>query len=1163
MFTVYPSNRLEDLIVLAQKVLEQRQTGIFEPDIILVESQGMQHWLNLQLAKMQHISMNIEFPMPSRFIWDWARKILGDQAIPRKSPYSREILSFRIDQIFCRPEWMQDAETQVVSNYWFAPGSKSDQAPDPLRRFQLASRLADVFEQYLIYRPDWLAAWQAGELVAELQDDNAEPLTQVWQAKLWRLLIEQEAYHPSSLQDLAIEKLAEHKDKLPQQILIFGINTLAPKPLEFFQAIAEHTHVHLFHLNPCVEFWGDLKTEKQKVKAQLENQQQASRVQQVDDWLATEQINNPLLANLGGQGRAFFNALQKVNSYEISAFDLFDHDELAEDGLTPLEPSVLQHIQQDILSLSDARQVPQVKQDDSIYISACHSALREIQTLHDYLLYQFEQDPSLKAQDVVVMCPAIEDYAPYIDAVFKRPWQENLSGSPKLPCSIADRAYIDSEPLINTFADLLSLPDSRFEVSKILAYLRLPALQIKFGFSDDELLKIETWLQQAAVHWGLNAEHKMQQSEVVGIGEKYSWHWGLKRLLLGFAWGNQEHIYYPDLEQTDERTGELWLPYIEGSDAVLLGRLCLLLDRLSFHSQSLLQLRTPQAWLAYLTELKVDFFTIEAEEETASDIIDAAISSLTERTELADYQQALDLTTVRYYLNQHFSQADPANHFLTGQITFCSMVPMRSIPFKIIAILGLNDGAYPRQSIPISFDLMTQAPARMGDRSRRSDDRYLFLEALISTRDKFYLSYQGRDIRNNNPREPSLILKELMDYLALGYGWQFDFSAQAANNQLHIQTLHPFSLDNYSAAADKIKSFDVNWCRLAQPQARQQDSEFKLEAFELAESGISVDDLVRFFADPLAVFARIRLGLNFNDYQQLSDDNEPFSLDGLTEYQLKQDFYQLAAASLLETGILADDSVEAQAEVISSEWLAERYQLSGLLPDSDLASESLAQVKQLTSDFTQSLAEFPTFAKAQHTLACQFDQGKSSVNLVADVYQFSSHDSVQGVLSWRPAQAKPKDHIRLWLNHLMVTAATNQAVTSFAKFVNSKDSSIQSLILRPLDVASAKSELSKFVDLYLAGLNQPNLHYVDIAHCLINKNESKPAETLAHDAKLSRELQKALADKLDLNEYFAWFAAQGYIQLDESSCANLQASLIELYLPLYQNLEELKPEKSK
>jgi len=446
-----------------------------------------------------------------------------------------------------------------------------------------------------------------------------------------------------------------------------------------------------------------------------------------------------------------------------------------------------------MLALVDGRDAPIPKVDDSIVITSAHSALREVQGLHDWLLHQVNNDKTLTPKDILVMCPQVEQYAPYINAVFASGWHDAANDIPPLPCSIADRVSKDSEPLVAAFIELVALPDSRFHVSQIVSWLRLSAVQMKFDISLEEIDKMSGWIEAASIHWGIDQTHKQQVLQCQTASEQFTWRYGLARLLQGFAYSDQANLYHD----------KLVLPDVEGNDSLLLGKLCLIIEHLQYFNFQLAKARTPTQWHQFLLELLDNLFDL-SQEDSFTTIIQA-IESLVEYTEQANFEHLIELGIVREFLDNHFSQPDPGRQFMIGQVTFCSMLPMRSIPFKVVAILGLNDGEFPRQRTPLAFDLMAMSSFQLGDRSRRGDDRYLFLEAIISARQNLYLSYQGRNIKNNKEKQPSIVLKELMDYLSQSFHWQILTGTQENLRQLPMQ---PYSEKNYIG---DYPSFDSKW----------------------------------------------------------------------------------------------------------------------------------------------------------------------------------------------------------------------------------------------------------------------------------------------------------------------------------------------------------------
>lgn len=973
---------MENLLALVDKIQQVSPLAIFSKEVFIVQNAGMQHWLNMSLAQSRGISLNIDYALPAQYLWKLLRMLSGDDDSVNQTPFSREAMSWRIYQLLAQNNVITDQDFSDVTRYWSSDDANSDGGKIDVKRYTLASQLADLFEQYLVFRPDWISAWHKNEQVIVDSENSSNQITEKWQRKLWLMLIEQQDYDPLILIDKAMSNLESMQYLLPKRICFFGINSMAPMWLSFIHKISAFTDVHFFHLNPCFSYWGDIVTEKQAVSL-------------LQHWTEGHQdiennVGNPLLANFGQQGREFLALLQQYSTFNIDAFSS------SEDQNIPHNQTVLECVQHDILTLADQRQhFSEVKEDDSIVITSAHSALREVQGLHDWLLHQFNDDPTLTPKDILVMCPQVEDYAPYVNAVFSSGWQDFESGIPPLPCSIADRISKDSEPLVAAFTELLTLPDSRFHVSQIMSWLRIPAMQAKFGITIDEIDKISIWLNNACIHWGIDKSHKECVLETDHVSSQYTWNYGLSRLLNGFAFSDESAIY----------NNQLVLPDIEGDDALLLGKLMLIIEQLQNYTRLLRLERTPSQWYDFLTGLISQLF-----DDTLDDsftMLYQAISALIEYCQQAEFSDRISLPVVREFLNTHFSQPDPGRQFMVGQVTFCSMLPMRSIPFKIVAVLGLNEGEFPRQRSNLGVDLMSKTAFRLGDRSRRGDDRYLFLEAIISARQSLYLSYQGRNIKNNHVRQPSIVLKELMDYLSQGYGWNLVNDEPSDIRQLPMQ---PYSERNYIG---KWAGFDKKWLALnpsSLDNVRPGDS-CPLVIDDISDNtdglyddiALTTTELVRFFQHPSRYFAQRNLSLFLDGSHEIINDDEPFECDQLTNYLFKE---RVIEHSLAENSSDAEGNTKAQ-----NDDLIQYAKLSGKFPDLPHTDEL---INKLIHDSEQLITTLRDHQVSSLT-ATDICVSLNNISLSARVYT-ANHQLV----FYRSSLPKAKDFINQYVHMLIV-----------------------------------------------------------------------------------------------------------------------------------------------
>jgi exodeoxyribonuclease V gamma subunit len=1090
--------------------MSNSQQPILQAKTVLVESTGMQHWLNLQLAEHAGIAMNIEYPMPTRYVWQLCRDILGHDKVPMQSTYKREVMLWRIESLLNSVEFKeQNFEVELI-DYWHDENGESSE----YKRVNLSRLIADTLEQYLMFRPQWLLAWENGESIVSGSfeksignthaNSNEDPNQkqnkvaskhEVWQRWIWRELVKEEPNHPVRLQLLALQALEQKQAVLPSEVYFFAINTMAPQTLSFFNEIAKYTQIHFFHLNPCVDYWGDAVSDRV-----LARQLQQGKI---DAWVEQQAIN-PLLRNLGQQGKDLFNLLSQSSHYEISAFDTDYHSNKA-------QPSLLHDVQLGILqgqlsedtSSNKELQRDNSEQDSSIVVRSCHSALREVQVLHDYLLEQFSLDDSLSPRDVLVMCPAIENYSPYIEAVFGKSITElNNTQQHRIPCTIADRNPLDADPLVAAFMQLLALPDSRFSVTEFLSFLHLPAVMNKYNISSSELDLFAYWVKQSNTHWGLDAE---QKSTILGIdkaNDVFTWRWGMTRLLEGFTHADDDLLI-------DEKL--LALNEIEGQLALTFGKLLHVLEKLAAYGDSLKRQRTMEEWKSYLFEMRDSLFDASSVEQYAAQTITKTLGQFFEHYQMSSFsdekasaQRKWSYQTLRQALQHAFTSPDSQNQFMTGQVTFCSMMPMRSIPFKIIAVLGLNDGEFPRQSNFVDMDLVNHLGRQIGDRSRRGDDRYLFLEAILSARKALYLSYQGKGIRDNKLREPSLVLSEFLAYLKKAH--QFDHVSQ--------QPLHPFSLEGFVETTNEHgsqiqRNFDKGWYRLMsslhtgdltvseQTEHPSHTSEKAELAFETQSEirNVRLADLIRFFKKPLEFFANHSQGLWLDDIESSLSDVEPFQENGLSVYSMKSDF--------IDCLIECQQQGRSEPETVQAiEQMKTRLLLSGDFPDdpnsSPLIDENSRDSQMLVDELLNYLSN--EILSGQYSFQDTSRQKKFSIDFSVEL------SNTGGVIDYNVSGAGNRHLIGTWIKHLIVCAQKERVlevnderghdedkldnvssyVVCLVKSTQKKEASVKVVEFTSLTPDEATSYLVNLLDIYQRGLESPLALSPDLAEKLMS-----------------------------------------------------------------------------
>lgn len=959
------SNRLEILVEHLTSVVCVKLEDPVWPETVVVPNQGMARWLSQAIAERAGILANFEFPLPAAFFWRNVTAWLPDA--PDQAAYEKETLAWRIFGLL----------PDLLSSPAFAPLARYlEKDPSDLRRFQLCQRIADLFDQYLIYRQDLCLAWEEGG------DDDGD-----WQPILWRTLsAEIGAAHRARLVADFQRALAAGEPPrawLPKRVSLFGISALAPVQIQMLGALASFTEVRLFCLNPCREYWADLEDDKRQAKRRA-----AARRASLPDPTGLLDIGNPLLASFGHGGQIFLDQLLELGGEDSDAFD------------DPGTDSLLHRLQSDILDLADRRRDDEgarcaISPDDiSLQILGAHSPQREIQILHDRLLTLFARLPGLEPRDIIVMAPDIDAYAPYVDAVFG-----SVPGDQHIPWSIADRSAGADQPLLAAVGWLLGLLHSRLEATAVLSLLQVPAVQRRFGVDDDGLEKIATWIAESGVRWGLD-EQTREELGLPSVREN-SWAFGLERLFLGYAMP-------PDAEQDPYRN---ILPYIdiEGAEVEYLGALQALIEKLATWRGRLCDARQPAAWLSEINALVADFFDPGEEDSDAMAALRSGMDALVGHWESAAVGEPLTSDLIAFRLREALDEPSGSRNFLSGRATFCNMVPMRSIPFRVLCLLGMNGSDFPRSQRPLSFDLVGQSPRR-GDRSRRRDDRYLFLEALLSARDSLYISWVSNDTRDNSQRVPSVVVDELLDYV--GKSFRLDGGGKLLEHLVVRHPLQPFSRRYFDGEDPRLATHSKRWLAAAQVEPVAEVPPFALAPLDHPDAALrtlDVTDLISFLRDPAEHFLRHRLGMRLPQAQDLTNDDEPFAIDFLERYWLRDALIAERAA-----GRTPEDSLK-------------RLRAAGSLPHGPVGEIVVDAQREVVESILGRRARF------EGSLI-----GPVEVDLNIDEFELQGQlrDLAEtGLVLSRPGKIRCKDRLSAWVRHLLLCALAPDTVQRCTVFV--------------------------------------------------------------------------------------------------------------------------------
>lgn len=986
---------MENLVEALAGVVEEPLSRPMAPETIVVQSKGMQRWVGMELAKRFGVWANCGYPFPNAMMWRLYGLILPEIPVDEDA-FAPETLTWKIMKRL--PDFLDRAAFAQLRNYLAGDG-------EGLKLFQLSCRIADTFDQYTLFRPEMLAGWEKAA-------DGA--VADEWQAHLWRTLAaDGGGWHRGRMKEEFIRRMKAARspiDGMPERISVFGISYLPAHHMEALAAISAVTVVNLFLLSPTREYWADIVS--RKARARLPAGEAALRSE-----------GHPLLASLGRMGRDFSDMVIEIG--DVASL----HEELYEE---PGEETLLKQMQTDILNLSGAPGTGKrsVRQGDrSIQIHSCHSPLREIEILHDNILALLEGIDGLTPRDIVVMTPDIETYAPYIVSVF-----ENFHDpSVRIPYSIADRRLKSEGRIAEAMLKLLDLPGSRLTSAALLDILAAAPVRRRFGLEDAEIDLIRDWVEKTAIRWGMDETSRLDLG-LPGYREN-SWRAGLDRLLLGYALPDENSRLFHGILPFDD---------MEGADARTLGKLADFIDRIDALTKRLAAPRTLAGWREECVRLLSDFIAADEEMEGELAAVSGVAARMGELAEKAGYDGMVSTAVIKAWLSMSLEREQRGLGFITGGVTFCAMLPMRSIPFRVVALIGINDGAFPRQNFAPGFDLAARSPRR-GDRSLRDEDRYLFLEALLSARDCFYVSYVGQSIKDNSEIPPSVLVSELFD--AIDRGFEREEGGGIAGRLLTKHRLQAFSRDYFSPESPLFSYSSANFEALkGSLDGRREAGGFltrPLAAPPDAWREVALLQLHSFFRNPAKFFLEKRLGIAVEEMAAPLAKREPFSVEGLDGYRLKTE--------LLDVALRGENTRDCLSVARSR----------GLVPPAGHGEIVFETFERQVEEFSRKVLAKIGGATRLAPLDVAFSLGAFRLTgRLEDLWP-------EGMIRFRAAKMKAKDTIAAWIDHLVLNAARREGYPLHSLLIMENEEKAFLPVAEPLPI------LQSLLELYWQGLQAP------------------------------------------------------------------------------------------
>ncbi|ANQ87018.1 DNA helicase [Azoarcus olearius] len=1057
MFSIVFSNRYECLQAMLLERLAAERPGPFGKRHVVVPSSALRRDVELAVAEHEGVCANVEFSYLAQWLWTQIGHVVE---VPARSPFAPALLAWRVHALL---------DPAAPAGDWVAAHPRLAHylaGADARMRFELAERIARVFDHYLTYRPHWLESWARGERARLGEATEAERADEAWQAALWRhirdgLALRQE--HPAALflrRVAGMDERALAAAGLPQTVHVFGLPALPPLYLAILRELARVVDVRLYALNPCREFWFEIVDPRRL------------------SWLAARQADmfhetgNRLLAAWGQQTQAHIGLLFEGER------------EVVEEALFEPHPGrhLLARLHNAILDMEELEpgSVALAANDRSIELHVCHSRTRELEVLHDRLLDLMKaaakRGEPLRPDEIVVLTPDLDATAPLIEAVFG-----TAPAARRIPWRITGLGGTQENPVAAALDRLLALVAGRLPASAVFDLLQQPVVAARFGLGEGDLETIHDWMRAAGIRWGLDAEHAAAAGGVpVQACGGHTLDAGLDRLFLGWAAG--------DAATAAPFAGFIGAGAAEGNAALALGRLWRYVDTLRALRADLQRPQQAAGWRRALDSALTRLVGDEPEWAEALREVREAIVALTQAMAAAATDDgdapAIPLAVVHPALIAQLD--DPARGGVPGgTVTFSALSSLRGLPYRVVCVVGLDQGLFPGSDRPAEFDLMAARPER-GDRQRRHDDRNLFLDVLLSAREVLHLSHVGRSVRDGSALPPSVLVDELFDVLAAACaadpGKPDDLAA--ARRRLTVEhPLQAFSAEYFLPQGERdprLVSYHEEYAaalaaRLGAPLRDADDDALVAlaeEGDEVAVDGarvpffdaplpppgpewreVGLPQLIRFFRNPSRYLLRDRLGLALPEGEAELEDVEPMVPDFLG----RQALAERLLPALLGATVPDEEALLALARA-GGEYPA------GALGEGALRRE-LAQLAVFAAGVR---AELPARPLPPHVPTLAFDLDGEPWTLGAAFGDLRP----QGLLRQRYDDCRPVDYLAAWLAHLVLCAAPAPDVACETTLL-ARDGRCRFVAVPP---ATAHALLADCLRLYRDGLLRP-LHF--------------------------------------------------------------------------------------
>lgn len=741
MLTLYRSNRAEVLVQLLAAQLRHPPPGPWEPVQVVVNTWPTSRWLGEALAlHLGGIAAHLRFPFPGSHLRRVVKLLLNDgpgtEQEADADPWRAIHLVWSVLEEL---PWIASEPEGDLLRLWLLRQPSQGRVDLPI--WQLARAIADAFDDYALYRPELLSQWDGGRDLG-ITGERLPP-QQLWQPKLYRRLRERLQAQPFGLRvKEVIQRLGAGEPldgalraHLGERLRVFGPSSMAPIQVQLLQALARVLPVDLYLLTPCPGLWQRCVARRQALTEALALQQPLA-----EEWMGQAP---PLEARFGRLGAEFQQLLEGTGEAQLSEErqeSLFLRPTRLPSPNQTASPCLLHQLQEHLLSEDLQPSLQRSQGDTSLEFHACPGPLRQVQIVRDRVLQLLAADPTLEPRHILVMTPAVDTFAPLVATVFS----DRAATAVDLPWRLTDRSQQQGGGVGQALLDLLALAGDRLTASGLDRLLDCGPLQRHFGLTAEEAGEITELLQRCGFRWGLGAAER-------GGDPTHSLGWTLDRLLLGLVLPGSDGTW-----DTDTAPARPPAPLEMG------GKVLHLLLQLRHWLTVLGQARSCPEWVDRLRALLNDLFGADGSTDPELTALHGALEDW--RISAEGHDLLLDPAVVGAVLKERLTMDSGRFGHRSGALTISALEPMRAIPHRVLVLMGLDAGVFPRQGERPGFHLMETA-RRLGDPDPADQDRYALLEALLSARDTLLITWNCRDERTGVSQPPSAPVQQWLQWL--------------------------------------------------------------------------------------------------------------------------------------------------------------------------------------------------------------------------------------------------------------------------------------------------------------------------------------------------------------------------------------------------------------